>query len=126
MDEGSDILEAGVSTGALPSSYVDNVKEATVNAHMENYTIDPLSNLPADVSAAGDDNDKSGTTLEWLAVIKREEEPLRDIDDEADGDEEGTGTSSFENLSPLSDDTQVFTKGFRKVLGINYIYMWYI
>ena len=122
MEEGSDILEAGVSPGASPS-YVNNVEGATVDAHSEDYMIDPLSNPPADVSAVDNNNENSGTTLEWLAIIKKEEGPLRDMD-EADGDEEDAGTSSFENLSPLSDDVQGSIKGFRKVLGIKYICMW--
>ena len=125
MDEGSDVMVAGDSLDATPSSYINNtanVEEANSdNSHPEDYIVDPLCNPPADTYAAvTNDDDKESSTQEWLIAIKKDEAPVKDAGDEneEDGDEEDVGTSSFENLSPLSDDMQGSTKGFRKVLGI--------
>ena len=129
MDDGCDVMEPGISPGTLPTSYVNNgtdVDETNSGSQPEEYIIDPLVNLPAETSAAvgsEDDNDKRGTAQEWLAVVKREPSMKEKEDGDKGDEDEEVGTSSFENLSPLSDDMQGSFKGFRKVLGISYIYL---
>ena len=126
MDEGSDVMVAGISPDASPSSYVnntDNIEEASSEYSIsEDLIVDPLCNPPADtyIATVTNGDDKDSSTQEWLMAIKKDEMPVKDESDvdEGDGDED-VGTSSFENLSPLSDDTQGSTKGFRKVLGIS-------
>ena len=114
MDEDSDIVETGISPNT-----VNNTKELSYSVSLsEEVTVDPLLNpqveIPAVAGAVINDDDECGTAQEWLAAVKREV-PIKD---EGDEDDEDVGTSSFENLSPLSDDTHGSTKGFRKVLGI--------
>ena len=118
MDEDSDIAETGISPDTVLTSYINNAEES--DSQSEEYIVDPLLNpeveTPAAAVAVTNDDDECGTTQEWLAAVKREVL----MKDEGDEDEEDVGTSSFENLSPLSDDTHGSTKGFRKVLGILY------
>lgn len=112
MDEDSDIVETGISPDT-----VNNAKELSYSVSLsEEVTVDPLLNPQVEIPAAGtviNDDDECGTAQEWLAAVKREV-PMKD---EGDEDDEDVGTSSFENLSPLSDDTHGSTKGFRKVLA---------
>lgn len=115
MDDGCDVMEPGVSPDTLPTSYINNtadVEETNSDPQPEDVVIDPLLNPLVETSpVVTNDDDKCGTEQEWLEAVKREV-PMKD-----DGDED-VGTSSFENISPLSDDMQGSTKGFRKVLGI--------
>ena len=128
MDEGSDVVVTGDSLNAIPSSYINNnVDEASSdNSHPEDIIVDPLCNPLTDTcDAVANGDEKNGSAQEWRTAIKRETVEdagdERDIDeDEEDGDDEDVGTSSFENLSPVSDDVQGSIKGFRKVLGISY------
>lgn len=120
MDVENDIKEAGVSPNAdaVDTSPSLHVKKA---AHLEGTNsvpqsednfVDPLHNSSADSStivAIDDDKNELLTALTGKAVTK----------DEGGGDEEDVGTGSFENLSPLSDDVEPFTKGFRKVLRMS-------
>lgn len=113
MDEGSVKTETGVSPDALPTSYINNMANVKETSSDSLPIIDPLYNPSSETVIVTNDNDKHATTQDWLMAVKREA-PMKD---EEDGDEEDAGTSSFENLSPLSDDAQGSTKGFRKVLG---------
>lgn len=124
MDEGSDVKVTGDSLDAIPSSFINNTanvdETSSDNSRPEDVIVDPLCNPLTDTVANGDEKDES--TQEWLTAIKRGtvedggDRDERDIDGDEE-DNEDVGTSSFENLSPLSDDMQGSTKGFRKVLG---------
>jgi len=136
MDEESDVAETGdipstevtpdttsTKTQDLSKTVATTFAEQNLNPQSEYDAFDPLLNKPED-----SEEDKIIDPLlstDESPTITTADDPTHQHDDNDDDDDidDDIRSNSFEHLSPLSDDMQPSSKGFREVLGTVHDYM---